>query len=427
MSEFRVDRILQKNEIQQLNDLLLPKFSSEYPNFEIWLKNVQDEIIDGKKRFSIGIWKEKLIAASIVKLTASNVAELKSFFVASDFRMSGYSNDLYDETESQCRKSGVNRIISYLYTDNTPMIEFLISKGFFISGKEDLYGNNRESYILSKAIVPEYIGDPFDWENLGEWYLNIQMNAENIKNHPLVGDRRFDRHMQINLGNYLLDALVEIKDENVDFDPVAILHKCCMDSGFHLPIFIARSFSERSEKFARDNGVIIFSSQDIAKILGRKPPVFCEGPTKGMIVSIKPEYLKRLLGDTPPHYYVKGGPIGRKLQKGQTLVFYSTNPDKCVNAIGEIKSIIIDSPQEIWNSYGENLVFSQEEYFRFASIKQSIVALELTNIKKIAPLKGKELDAIIPKKDRSGSYIDEKSLNKILGKSESCGFDNLNK
>lgn len=416
MSEFRVDRILQRDEIKQLNDLLVPKFSSDYPNFELWLKNIQDEIIDGKKRFSIGIWKEKLIAASIVKLTASNVAELKSFFVAPDFLMSGYSNDLYNETEAQCRKSGVNRIISYLYTDNTPMIEFLISKGFLVSGKEDLYGNYRESYILSKAIIPEYIGDPFDWENLGEWYLSTIMNAENIKNHPLVGDRRFDRHMQINLGNFILHALVEIKDENVDFDDVTILHTCCTESIFHLPIFIARSFSERAEKVAREKGVIIFSSKDIAKILGWEPPVFCDGPTKGMVVSIKPDYLNRLLEDTTRLFYVKGGPIGKNLQKGQTLVFYSTDPDKCVNATGEIKSISIGSPQEIWNSYGKKLVFSEEEYFRFASIKQSIVAIELTKIEKIAPLKDKELDAIIPKKDRSGSYIDEKTLNKILRK-----------
>ncbi len=132
-SEFRVDRILQKDEIQQLNELLLPIFSSEYPNFATWLTNVQKEIVDGKKRFAIGIWKEKLIATSIVKLTASGVAELKSFFVDPDFRHSGYSNDLYIETEVQCRKSGIERIISYLYTDNTPMIEFLISNSYIKS------------------------------------------------------------------------------------------------------------------------------------------------------------------------------------------------------------------------------------------------------------------------------------------------------
>jgi predicted transcriptional regulator/N-acetylglutamate synthase-like GNAT family acetyltransferase len=415
-SEFRVDRILQKDEIQQLNELLLPIFSSEYPNFATWLTNVQKEIVDGKKRFAIGIWKEKLIATSIVKLTASGVAELKSFFVDPDFHHSGYSNDLYIETEVQCRKSGITRIISYLYTDNTPMIEFLISKGFFITGKDDLYGNNRESYILSKDINPEYYGDPFDWENLGEWYLNIKMNAANIENHPIVDDKSFDRLMRIDLGNYLLNALVEIKDEDVDLDPVVILHKYCTTSEFHLPIFVARSFSKRAIKFAKGNGVIIFSSKDIADLLGWRPPIFCEGPTKGMIVSIKPDFLRRLLGAKKPLFYVKGGPIGKKLQKGQHLVFYSTDPEKSVNAIGEIKSINSGTPQEIWNRFGKHLVLSEQEYFSFASIKQNIIAIELGKIEKITPIKDKELDSIIPKKDRSGSYFNEKTLNKILRK-----------
>lgn len=49
MSEYRLDRILQDDEIQQLDDLLSPKFSVDYPNFKIWLKNVQMEISDGKK------------------------------------------------------------------------------------------------------------------------------------------------------------------------------------------------------------------------------------------------------------------------------------------------------------------------------------------------------------------------------------------
>ncbi|ABS56814.1 GCN5-related N-acetyltransferase [Methanoregula boonei 6A8] len=414
MSEYRLDRILQDDEIRQLNDLLSPKFSADYPNFEIWLKSVQTEMSNGKRRFAIGIWKEKLIATSIIKLTASGVAELKSFFVDPDFIHQRYSNDLYSEVENQCRKSGTTRIISYLYIDNKEMIEFLISKGFLISGKDDLYGNGRESYILSKALMPEYFGDPFDWENLGGWYLSIVLKAAKIEDHPVVSDRAFDRHMKIDFNNCSLDALVEIKDEKVDFDPIMVLHQCCSTSKYHFPIFVARSFSKRAEKYARENGVLIFSSKDIAKILGNLPPVFCDGPIKGMVVSIKPEYLKRLLQKKRPLYYVKGGPIGKKLQKGQTLVFYSLDPEKAVTALGEIQSVHIDTPQKIWNRFGKHLAFSEQEYFRFASIKQNIVAIELSKITPIAPIKESELDAIIPKKDRSGSYLSDKTLKKIL-------------
>lgn len=413
MTEYRLDRILHEDEISQLQDLLVPQLKEEYPNFEIWLQKAQKEIDEGV-RIAIGIWKEKLIATSIVKLTASNTAELKSFFVDIDFRDRGYGNSLYEETEMQCRKAGVTKIITDTYINNIPMVEFLISKGFTVAGKEDIYGNNRYSYIMSKTLTPEYFGDPYDWEELGEWYLHTRLNTINIKNHPMVDDRRFDRHMQIIKGDYTLDILVEIKDTRVDMDIVEILHKKCSESKYHLAIFIAREFTSRARKYANNHGVITFDSEDIAKTLGRRVPIFKEGPIGGMIVAIKPEYLKRILEHTPPNFYVKGGPKGKFLKKGHVIAFYATAPEKKIPALGEVESIKIGSPKEIWESINQNTIFSKEEFFRFASIKQSILAIKLSRIWKIPPIEDKELDKIIPKKDRMGSYMDERIVEKLL-------------
>lgn len=416
MSDYRIDRILGDDEIQQLDDLLVPKYSTEYPKFEKWLKEVKKDLKDGK-RFAIGIWDSTLIAVSIVKLTASNVAELKSFFVDKHFSMRGCENRLYDETENQCRKSGADRIISFVYCDDTSMIGFLFTHGFSISGKEDLYGNSRDSYILSKKLNPEYIGDPFDWENMGEWYLRTRLNAINLKNHPQVGPRNFDRYMQIKLNDFSLDALVEIKDQKVDHDPIMVLHKSSSDSNFHLPIFIAREYTKRAREYAKKNGVIAFDASDIEKLLRKKPPVFRSGEIKGLIVSIRPGYLERLLKRKTAQFYAKGGPLGKFLQKGHRVVFYSTTPEKCVKAVAEVKSIKIDTPPAIWNLIKKRTAFSDEiDYYGFVAQKQSILAIEIINLKDIPPIHDTELDEIIPKKDRSGSYIDEKTLNKILRK-----------
>lgn len=415
MSEFRLDRILQEEEILQLRDLLVPKFKNDYPNFDIWLEKAQKEISQGI-RIAIGIWKEKLIATSIVKLTASKTAELKSFFVDIDFRDQGYGNSLYEETEMQCRKAGVTRIITDTYADNIPMVEFLISKGFLVAGKEDLYGTGRCSYILSKHLNPEYFGDPYDWEELGEWYLQARLNAIKIKDHPIANDRRFDKHMRIVIGSYSLDILVEIKDERVDLDNVEILHKKCTESGYHLSIFLAREFTERATKYANSHGVIIFDNKDIAKILGRQPPQFREGPISGMVVSIKPKYLKKILEHRPPYYYIKGGPIGKFLKKGHIIVFYTTEPERNVTTLGKVESIKLGTPREIWGSVGQKTVFDKEEFFRFASIKQNILAIELSEVWEISPIEGNKLDNIIPKKNRSGSYVDEKTIEMILCK-----------
>lgn len=409
MSGYRLDRILEKEEISQLQDLLVPKLKDDYPHFEQWLSKAQKEINEGS-RIAIGIWKEKLIATSIIKLTASKTAELKSFFVDDDFREQGYGNSLYKEMERQCRNAGVTKILVDTFIDNKQMVEFFISKEFVFAGKEDLYGNGRLSYILSKTLIPMYLGDPYDWEDLGEWYLKARLSATNIKNHPKVLDRKFDRHMRIKIGDYNLEALVEIKDQNVDLDIVEVLHKKCTESNYNLPIFVAREFTERAKKYAKDRGVIIYNNNDVAKFLGEKPLQFREGKIGGMVVSIKPDYIKRMHNSKAPHFYIKGGPIGKTLKKGHIIVFYNTAPNKNITTLGKVESIKVGSPTEIWNYVKGKSILSKEEFFRFASIKKNILSIKLDKIWEIKPIKGEELDKIIPKKDRSGSYIDIKKV-----------------
>jgi len=415
MPEFRLDRILDEDEVAQLNDLLVPKLRNDYPNFEAWLRKAREEILEGT-RIAIGIWKEKLIASSIVKLTASRTAELKSFFVHNDFRDQGYGNQLFEETERQCRKAGVVRVITDTYAENTSSVEFFISKGFLVSGREDLYGNGRYSYILSKTLAPEYFGDPYDWEELGEWYLWTRLGATNIENHPVVNDRKFDRHMRIAIGTYPLEALVEIKDQKVDMDDVEILHKKCTESDYHLAVFVAREFTHRAADYAHQHGVIIFDSKDIASILGREPVTFRKGPITGMVVPVKPKYLREILKHRLPVYYVKGGPTGKFLDKGHIIIFYTMAPEKNVTTIAKVESVELGSPRAVWELISNNTVFSEKEFFRFASIKERILAIKLNEIWQISPIEQEELDKIIPSKDRNGSYIDEKTREMILSR-----------
>jgi predicted transcriptional regulator len=195
---------------------------------------------------------------------------------------------------------------------------------------------------------------------------------------------------------------------------VEILHKNCNESNYHLPIFIAREFTKRASDYIIKYGIISFTSSDIEQVLQRKPPVFRSGKIQGLVVSIRPDFLARMIKNKFPQYYVKGGPLGQFLKKGQTLIFYSTHPEKSVRAVAEIKSIILDYPQNIWKTIEKRTIFSEKEYFAYVSQKQCILAIEIVNIKEIPPIQDEELDSIIPKKDRSGSYIDEENLNKII-------------
>jgi len=415
MVDYRIERILEKEEVAQLDNLLIPKLKNDYPNFETWLKKARKEILEGT-RIAIGIWKEGLIATSIVKLTASGTAELKTFFVDDDFREQSYGDLLFAETEMQCRKAGVTKVSTETYVDKTSMVQFLVAKDFLFAGREDLYGNGRYSYLLSKSLTPQYSGDPYDWEELGEWFLRIRLSATNVKDHPIVSGRTFDRHMRLAVGNYSLEALVEIKDQKTDLDDVEILHKKCTESDYHIPIFVAREFTDRASDYARQHGVITFTSKDIAAILGREPLVFREGPIAGMIVSIRPRFLRILLKKETPVYYVKGGPTGKFLKKGHLLVFYTTAPQGNVTTLGKIQSVKLGTPIEIWESISERTIFNKEEFFGFASIKQRILAIKLDDIWQIAPIEGEELDKIIPEKARAGSYIDGRTREELLSR-----------
>jgi hypothetical protein len=70
----------------------------------------------------------------------------------------------------------------------------------------------------------------------------------------------------------------------------------------------------------------------------------------------------------------------------------------------------------VWELISNNTVFTEKEFFRFASIKERILAIKLSDIWQISPIEEEELDKIIPSKDRNGSYIDAKTRDIILSR-----------
>jgi predicted transcriptional regulator len=135
-----------------------------------------------------------------------------------------------------------------------------------------------------------------------------------------------------------------------------------------------------------------------------------------MVVAVKPKYLREILKRKLPVYYVKGGPTGKFLDKGHIIIFYTMAPEKNVTTIGKVDSVELGSPSAVWELISNNTVFTEKEFFRFASIKERILAIKLSDIWQISPIEEEELDKIIPSKDRNGSYIDAKTRDIILSR-----------
>ncbi|MCX9024999.1 MAG: GNAT family N-acetyltransferase [Candidatus Methanoperedens sp.] len=411
-----ISRILAKYEIDQLDNLLVPHLSSQYPNFEQWLEKAKEDIYKGN-RFAYGEWiSDSLISTVILKPTISNTVELKSLFVDPKFRNTGHSSNLYEIAERQCIKMGFKKIIVDAFSEDDDVIIFLIRHGYKIYGREDLYGVGRFSYLLSKDLKPRYTGDPFDWEGIARWLIENHLGFEIVETHPIIEQRALDFSIKKAINEkFEILGLVEVKDTNVDQDPVLMLYHKTLDAGYHVPIFIGRNFKKRAKDFAKKKGVILINEEDIERITDWIPPEIKREEIAGIILPIKPEFYEKISGKRISQFvFFKGAPFGKFLKKDDIIIFYVESPRKKISAFGVVIEVSIDNSKAQWDKFSEESIFAEEEFQRFAAMKRGILAIKLAEFREIEPIDEKKLKDIIPPKFLSGSYIDRKTIKKLI-------------
>ena len=417
MVEEVISRILAKSEIDQLDNLLVPHLSKKYPNFEKWLEKVKEEIEIGV-RIAFGEWiSDSLISTVILKQTISNTVELKSLFVNPKFQKTGHGPRIYEIAERHCLKMGFKKIIVDAFCEDDDMIIFLISHGYKIYGREDLYDAGRFSYLLSKNLRPQYIGDPFDWEEIARWLIENYLGFEIVETHPVVEQRALDFSIKKVINEkFEILGLVEVKDTDVDQDPVSMLYTKTLDAGYHVPVFVGRKFKKRSTDFAKKKGVILINEKDIYRITEWKPPELTKGEIRGIILPIKPEFYEKILRKGLKQFvFFKGAPFGKFLKSDDKIIFYVESPRKEISAFGVVTDVSVNSPEMQWSKFSKDSVFEKEEFWRFARTKREILAIGLTDFKEIKPLDEKKLKELIPQKILSGSYIDMETIKKLIG------------
>lgn len=417
MVEEVISRILAKSEIDQLDNLLVPHLSKKYPNFEKWLEKVKEEIEIGV-RIAFGEWiSDSLISTVILKPTISNTVELKSLFVDPKFQKTGHGPRIYEIAERHCLKMGFKKIIVDAFCEDDDMIIFLISHGYTIYGREDLYDVGRFSYLLSKNLRPQYIGDPFDWEEIARWLIENYLGFEIVETHPVVEQRALDFSIKKVINEkFEILGLVEVKDTDVDQDPVSMLYTKTLDAGYHVPVFVGRKFKKRSTDFAKKKGVILINEKDICRITEWKPPELTKGEIRGIILPIKPEFYEKILRKGLKRFvFFKGALFGKFLKSDDKIIFYVESPRKEISAFGVVTDVSVNSPEMQWSKFSKDSVFEKEEFWRFARTKREILAIRLTDFKEIEPLDEKKLKKLIPQKILSGSYIGMETIKKLIG------------
>lgn len=341
MTEEIISRILAKSEIYQLDELLVPHLSKKYPNFENWLEKAKEEIYKGI-RIAFGEWNyDRLISTVILKPTISNTVELKSLFVDPKFQQTGHGSRIYKIAEKQCLKMGFKKIIVDAFCEDIDIIIFLVSHGYKIYGREDLYGVGRYSYLLSKDLKPSYTGDPFDWEDIARWVIENYLDFEIDEKHPTIEQRELDFSIKKTINEkFEIRGIVEVKDTQVDQDVVSMLNTKTSEAGSHVPVLIGRKFKDRAITYAEKKGVILLNEIDICRITGWKPPDISKGEINGIILPIKPEFYENILRKNRKQFvFFKGAPFGKFLKKGDEIIFYVESPRKEISAHGVVLDV----------------------------------------------------------------------------------------
>lgn len=97
-------------------------------------------------------------------------------------------------------------------------------------------------------------------------------------------------------------------------------------------------------------------------------------PNKMLIMSIKPEYLKKILSGSKSIELRKVKP---NLSKGDLIIFYASSPQKAICGAATVSSIAEDTPSTIWNSFSDKLGIDKVKYDSYFSNSKKAYAILL--------------------------------------------------
>lgn len=115
--------------------------------------------------------------------------------------------------------------------------------------------------------------------------------------------------------------------------------------------------------------------------------------TNGLLMSIKPTFVKRIFDGN------KMVEIRKKFNEkwlNRRVTLYASSPVSGILGYAYIENIINDTPENIWDSYGNDAGCSKSEYKDYTGNNKNVYAIQLTNIVSYSnPINVKRLAKII--------------------------------
>ena len=114
---------------------------------------------------------------------------------------------------------------------------------------------------------------------------------------------------------------------------------------------------------------------------------------KYLFIAVKPEYAKKLISGRKDIELRKMKP---NVQSGDYVIIYASAPVKAVVGFGKVKTIIMCSPQEMWNKHSERLGIDKQGFYSYYNGYSKAVGIEFEMIKAVAPIGLVELRNVDP-------------------------------
>ena len=200
------------------------------------------------------------------------------------------------------------------------------------------------------------------------------------------------------------------------------------ESRKHLRFLFATRIASTVQHELDVHGIKAFDRAAVLDAFGSffaySPATFDRDQIAGMVVLFKPELFERVKADQPSHTYFKGGPTGKYLSPGNSLLLLVepsvTDPRDGICGIATIKSVLVDSPDKVWTAFKDkNPLFTEDEFSRFSAKKTLLVAIEFTSVRRFDLLPIEDLMEKIVKRqvesDELGHlYFDQPALERLL-------------
>ncbi len=426
--ELQIDYIYVPEEVDKLlSHWWADDFYNYYSHHQAWILRTREDLSKGDK-VAIGAWvleeypieRKDLVGACLLKRSESLAGvelEIDLVYVLPEYRNRHHyrinnieasranpylGQRLLKKAETLCRNYDYPRLSVRINAKNMELVSFYLSQGFVVQS----FDPNTQRYLLTKNIQSVYSGDPYDANMITEWLCNkwgIEIKSWYGTDYACgvfkVGSvNPWQIDVDIHINDYEnLEKLVNVQNEDSPLTISILTEENWRALESTSPIYVVTPGLLREETNAYAINLTLHNK------------------VKALVVPIHSDWFEKFHLDDRPQVFMDGGEYGQLLVRAKeeydedTFIIFSDSGAYHLKVLGVGKVIEVrsNSPDTLWNEYGEISTFeTRQEFGSYVNVKTKMTAVTFSfeEIKTVA------LDFSEMLKEGGWGYIDKREF-----------------